>query len=167
MDLKQRLLLSAMAAVTAGALPSLAAAADTIAILTPSPDNPFFRGEANGAAAKAAELIDSAITIGVRTIFLDNAGIPAFRIDREIAQSGVAMAQIVPINALGAQLGADKFVRLVGEMGSNAEYAGNESDTNAGIPPQDYHDTFDQYADMKMVAQQAANRSQTEGFSRM
>lgn len=96
MNLKRRLLLSAMAAVMAGALPSLAAAADTIAIITPSPDNPFFKAEADGAAAKAkelgydvmvlvhdddankqSELIDSAIAAGVKAIVLDNAGADA------------------------------------------------------------------------------------------
>ena len=55
MNLKRRLLLSAIAITMAGALPSLAAAADTIAIITPSPDNPFFKAEADGAAASAAK----------------------------------------------------------------------------------------------------------------
>lgn len=201
MNLKRRLLLSAVAAVMSGALPSLASAADTIAIITPSPDNPFFKAEADGAAAKAkelgydvmvlvhdddankqSELIDSAIAAHVKAIILDNAGadasvaavqkakdagIPSFLIDREITQSGVAVAQIVSNNYQGAQLGAEEFVKLMGEKGAFAELTGKESDTNAGIRSKGYHDTIDQYPDMKMVAQQTANWSQTEGYSVM
>lgn len=199
MNLKRRLLISAVAVVMTGALPSLASAADTIAIITPSPDNPFFKAEADGAAAKAKELgydvmmmvhdddankqnelIDSAIAAHVKAIILDNAGadatvasvqkakdagIPSFLIDREITKSGVAVAQIVSNNYQGAQLGAEEFVKLMGEKGEYAELTGKESDTNAGIRSKGYHDTIDQYSDMKMVAQQTANWSQTEGYS--
>ena len=199
MNLKRRLLLTVMAA--AMALPSLAQAADTIAIITPSPDNPFFKAEADGAAAKAKELgyevmvlvhdddankqnelIDSAIAAGVKAIVLDNAGadasvaavqkakdagIPSFLIDREITASGVAVSQIVSNNYQGAQLGAEEFVRLMGETGEYAELTGKESDTNAGIRSKGYHDVIDQYPDMKMVASQTANWSQTEGYAVM
>lgn len=201
MNLKRRLLLSAMAAVMAGALPSLAAAADTIAIITPSHDNPFFKAEADGAAAKAAELgyevmvlvhdddankqselIDSAIAAGVKAIVLDNAGadasvaavqkakdagIPSFLIDREITQSGVAVSQIVSNNYQGAQLGAEEFVKLMGEKGVYAELIGKESDTNAGIRSKGYHDVIDQYPDMTLAVAQTANWSQTEAYSVM
>lgn len=201
MNLKRRLLLSAMALAMAGALPSLAAAADTIAIITPSHDNPFFKAEADGAAAKAAELgyevmvlvhdddankqselIDSAIAAGVKAIVLDNAGadasvaavqkakdagIPSFLIDREITQSGVAVSQIVSNNYQGAQLGAEEFVKLMGEKGVYAELIGKESDTNAGIRSKGYHDVIDQYPDMKLAVAQTANWSQTEAYSVM
>ncbi|MCB1350348.1 MAG: D-ribose ABC transporter substrate-binding protein, partial [Maritimibacter sp.] len=56
MNLKRRLLLTVAAATVAGLAPVFAASADTIAIITPSHDNPFFKAEADGAAAKAAEL---------------------------------------------------------------------------------------------------------------
>ncbi|MFG6081170.1 D-ribose ABC transporter substrate-binding protein [Paracoccus litorisediminis] len=190
-----------MALAMAGALPSLAAAADTIAIITPSHDNPFFKAEADGAAAKAKELgyetmvlvhdddankqsqlFDSAIAAKVKAIVLDNAGadasvaavqkakdagIPSFLIDREITASGVAVSQIVSNNYQGAQLGAEEFVKLLGEKGEYAELLGKESDTNAGIRSQGYHDVIDQYPDMKMVAQQTANWSQTEAYTVM
>lgn len=55
----------------------------------------------------------------------------------------------------------------MGEKGSYAELTGKESDTNAGIRSKGYHDVIDQYPDMKMVAQQTANWSQTEGYSVM
>jgi erythritol transport system substrate-binding protein len=197
MNMKRRLLMTVMAAAVA--FPAMAASADTIAIITPSPDNPFFKAEADGAAAKAkelgyevmvlvhdddankqSELIDSAIAAGVKAIVLDNAGadasvaavqkakdagIPSFLIDREITATGVAVAQIVSNNYQGAQLGAEEFVRLMGETGEYAELTGKESDTNAGIRSKGYHDTIDPYTDMKMVASQTANWSQTEAYA--
>ena len=178
-----------------------AQAADLIAIITPSPDNPFFKAEADGAAAKAkelgyetlvashdddankqSELIDTAIARGAKAIILDNAGadasvaaiqkakdagIPSFLIDREINATGVAAAQIVSNNYQGAQLGAEEFVKLMGEKGNYVELVGKESDTNAGIRSKGYHDVIDAYPDMKMVAQQSANWSQTEAFQKM
>ncbi len=200
MNLKRRLLISAIALAGFG-LPGLAQAADTIAIITPSHDNPFFKAEADGAAAKAkelgyetmvlvhdddankqAQLFDTAIAAGVKAIVLDNAGadasvaavqkakdagIPSFLIDREITATGVAVSQIVSNNYQGAQLGAEEFVKLMGEAGEYAELLGKESDTNAGIRSKGYHDVIDQYPDLKMVAQQTANWSQTEAYTVM
>src|SRR6476660_5590824 len=73
-----------------------AQAADLIAIITPSHDNPFFKAEADGAAAKAKELgydtlvlvhdddankqnqlFDTAISRKAAAIILDNAGADA------------------------------------------------------------------------------------------
>lgn len=193
-----KLLLGAAFAV---AFAPVAALADTIAIITPSHDNPFFKAEADGAKAKAeelgydtmvlvhdddpnkqSELFDTVIAAGVSAIILDNAGadasvaavqkakdagIPSFLIDREITATGVAVSQIVSNNYQGAQLGGEEFVRLMGEEGTYVELLGKESDTNAGIRSQGYHDVIDQYPDMEMVAQQTANWSQTEAFSVM
>jgi erythritol transport system substrate-binding protein len=133
-------------------------------------------------ANKQSELFDSAIAAGVKAISLDNAGadasvaavqkakdagIPSFLIDREITKTGVAVSQIVSNNYQGAQLGATEFVKLMGEKGEYAELLGKESDTNAGIRSKGYHDVIDQYPDMKMVANQTANWSQTEAYSVM
>ncbi|KAB0676892.1 D-ribose ABC transporter substrate-binding protein [Aureimonas leprariae] len=182
-------------------MPAASIAADLLAIITPSHDNPFFKAEAEGAAAKAKELgfeplllvhdddankqsqlIDTAIARGAKAIVLDNAGaaattaavqkakdakIPSFLIDREINESGVAVAQIVSNNYQGAQLGAEEFVKLMGEKGPYAELVGKESDTNAGIRSGGYKDVLDQYPDLKRVAQQSANWSQTEAFEKM
>ena len=201
MNFTRRLLLSSIAAISLVAGPLSASAADLIAIITPSPDNPFFKAEAEGANAKAKELgyetlvlvhdddankqnelFDTAIARGAKAIILDNAGadasvapvkkakdagIPSFLIDREITQSGVAVSQIVSNNYQGAQLGAEEFVKLMGEKGNFAELVGKESDTNAGIRSKGYHDVIDQYPDMKMVAQQSANWSQPEAFEKM
>ena len=201
MNFTRRLLLSSIAAISLVAGPLSASAADLIAIITPSPDNPFFKAEAEGADAKAKELgyetlvlvhdddankqnelFDTAIARGAKAIILDNAGadasvapvkkakdagIPSFLIDREITQSGVAVSQIVSNNYQGAQLGAEEFVKLMGEKGKFAELVGKESDTNAGIRSKGYHDVIDQYPDLEMVAQQSANWSQPEAFEKM
>lgn len=133
-------------------------------------------------ANKQNELIDSAIAAGAAAIILDNAGadasvaavqkakdanIPSFLIDREINATGVAVAQIVSNNYQGATLGAEAFVEAMGEAGNYVELVGKESDTNAGIRSSGYHDVIDQYPDLVMVAQQSANWSQTEAFTKM
>jgi erythritol transport system substrate-binding protein len=201
MNIKRRLLLSAFALGLAGVSPAMAASNGTIAIITPSHDNPFFKAEAEGAAARAkelgyetlvlvhdddankqSELFDSAIAAKAKAIILDNAGadasvaavkkakdagIPSFLIDREITQSGAAVSQIVSNNYQGAQLGAEEFVKLMGEKGEYAELVGKESDTNAGIRSSGYNDVISQYPDLKRVAKQSANWSQTEAYSVM
>ena len=55
----------------------------------------------------------------------------------------------------------------MGEKGDFAELIGKESDTNAGIRSKGYHDVIDQYPDLKLVASQTANWSQTEAYSVM
>ncbi|MDE4604242.1 D-ribose ABC transporter substrate-binding protein [Sinorhizobium meliloti] len=201
MKLTRRMTIAAFAAVMAASSAIPAYAADLIAIITPSHDNPFFKAEAVGAEAKAKELgyetlvlvhdddankqsqlIDTAIGRGAKAIILDNAGseasiaavqkakdagVPSFLIDREINATGVAVSQIVSNNYQGAQLGAEEFVKLMGESGNYVELLGREADLNAGIRSKGYHDVIDEYPEMKMVAQQSANWSQTEGYSKM
>lgn len=201
MKLTRRMTIAAFAAVLAASSAIPAYAADLIAIVTPSHDNPFFKAEAVGAEAKAKELgyetlvlvhdddankqsqlIDTAIGRGAKAIILDNAGseasiaavqkakdagVPSFLIDREINATGVAVSQIVSNNYQGAQLGAEEFVKLMGESGNYVELLGREADLNAGIRSKGYHDVIDEYPEMKMVAQQSANWSQTEGYSKM
>ena len=201
MKLTRRLTLAAFAGALSLGVAMPAFAADLIAIITPSHDNPFFKAEAVGAEAKAKELgyetlvlvhdddankqsqlIDTAIGRGAKAIILDNAGseasiaavqkakdagVPSFLIDREINATGVAVSQIVSNNYQGAQLGAEEFVKLMGEKGNYVELLGREADLNAGIRSKGYHDIIDEYPDMKMVAQQSANWSQTEGYSKM
>ncbi len=201
MKLTRRLTLTAFAGALSLGVAMPAFAADLIAIITPSHDNPFFKAEAVGAEAKAKELgyetlvlvhdddankqsqlIDTAIGRGAKAIILDNAGseasiaavqkakdagVPSFLIDREINATGVAVSQIVSNNYQGAQLGAEEFVKLMGEKGTYVELLGREADLNAGIRSKGYHDIIDEYPEMKMVAQQSANWSQTEGYSKM
>lgn len=135
-----------------------------------------------GDANRQDQLIDTAIAQHAAAIILDNAGadasiaavqkakqagIPSFLIDREINATGAAAAQIVANNYQGATLGAEKFVELMGDKGSYIELTGKESDTNAGIRSKGYHDVLDKYPGLKMVAQQSANWSQTEAYSKM
>lgn len=131
---------------------------------------------------KQNELFDTAISRKAAAIICDNAGadatiapvkrakdagIPSFLIDREINATGIAVAQIVSNNYQGAKLGAEEFVKLMAEKGNYVELVGKESDTNAGIRSKGYHDVIDQYPDLKLVARQSANWSQTEAFSKM
>src|SRR5450755_1377437 len=133
-------------------------------------------------ANKQSQLIDSVIARGAKAIILDNSGadatvaavkkakdanVPSFLIDREINVAGVAVAQIVSNNYQGAQLGAQEFVKLMGEKGDYAELVGKESDTNAGIRSKGYHDVIAEFPDLKSVAKQSANWSQTEAYSKM
>ena len=193
----------ALAAVTVTlfSATSLAQAANLIAIITPSHDNPFFKAEADTAntrakalgydtivlvhdddANKQSELIDTAIARRAKAIILDNAGseasiaavrkakaagIPSFLIDREINATGVAISQIVSNNYQGAQLGGRAFIKALGEKGNYVELVGREADINAGIRSKGYHDVIDQFPNMKMVARQTANWSQTEAYSVM
>lgn len=130
---------------------------------------------------KQSDMVDTAVARGARAIILDNAGtaatvavvrrakaagVPAFLIDREINASGAAVSQIVSDNYQGAQLGAEEFVRLIGEKGAYAELVGRESDSNAAIRSQGYHDVLDQYPGLVMAAQTSANWSQTEAFAK-
>ena len=198
------LLLSLVALLfAAGAvIPSaLAAEKKLIAIIVPSPENPFFKALADAAAEKAkslgyetlilvhnddpvkqAQLFETAIARKAAAIICDNAGadatvaavkkakdagIPSFLVDREINTTGDAVAQIVSNNYQGAVLGAEEFVRLMGEKGDYVELLGKETDTNAHIRSKGYNDTISQYPDLKKVAEQSANWSQTEAFQKM
>ena len=133
-------------------------------------------------ANKQSELIDSCIAQKAVAIILDNAGadasiaaiqkakdagIPSFLVDREITKEGVAVSQIVSNNYQGATLLAEEFARLMGEEGEYIELTGRDTDTNAHVRSQGYHDVLDSLPDMKMVAQQTANWSQTEAFDVM
>lgn len=132
-------------------------------------------------ANKQDQLVDTAIARGAAAIILDNAGadasiaavrkaraagVPSFLIDREINADGIAQAQIVSDNYQGATLGAQEFVRLMGEKGKYVELLGKESDTNARIRSKAYNDVLSRYPDLVRVAQVSANWSQTEAFQK-
>jgi erythritol transport system substrate-binding protein len=172
-----------------------------IAIITPSHDNPFFKAEAETAAARARELgyevsvnshdddahkqdqlVDVAIANHAAAVVLDNAGadasvaavqkakaagVPTFLIDREINATGAAVSQIVSNNYQGATLGAQEFVRLLGEKGAYFELTGRESDTNAAVRARGFHDVLDKYDGLKQAGRQSANWSQTEAYQKV
>ena len=100
---------------------------------------------------KQNQLIETAIARKAKAIILDNAGadatvgplekakaagVPAFLIDREINKTGIAVAQIVSNNYRGAQLGAEKFAKLLDGKGKYVELLGRQSDTNAHVRSQ-------------------------------
>ena len=128
------------------------------------------------------ELVESCISQKAAAIILDNAGadatvaavqkakdagIPTFLVDREITKEGVAVAQIISNNYQGATLLAEDFAQLMGEKGDYVELTGKDTDTNAHVRSQGYHDVLDKLPGMKMVAQQTANWSQTEALTVM
>jgi erythritol transport system substrate-binding protein len=131
-------------------------------------------------ATKQSSLIDGAISSKAAAIILDNAGadasiaaiarakkagIPTLLIDREINATGVAAAQIVSNNYQGATLGAAEFAKDMNNTGAYAELTGKDTDTNAHIRDQGYHDVLDQISGMKMVAQQTANWDQQQALT--
>ena len=77
-----------------------------------------------------------------------DAGIPTFLIDREINETGLAASQIISNNYQGAVVGAEEFVRLMGEEGQYVELLGRDSDTNAHIRSQGYNDVIGEYDDL-------------------
>lgn len=130
---------------------------------------------------KQSELFDNAIADKAAGIICDNAGadatvtpvkkaydanIPTVLIDREINETGIAIAQIVANNYQGAQGIAEEFVTAMGEAGEYAELKGKESDTNAGVRSSAFHEIIDQYPDLKLVDTQVANWEQTEAFEK-
>lgn len=128
--------------------------------------------------ATQSEHFDTAISLGAKAIICDNAGadatiapvkkaleagIPTFLVDREINEAGAAKSQIVANNLQGAQVVAEEFVKQMGEKGNYIELLGKESDTNAGVRSNGFHNIIDEYSDMKILDKQTANWSQTEG----
>ena len=110
----------------------------------------------NDDANTQLELFEACIAQDAVAIILDNAGadatvaavqaaadagIPSFLVDREITQDGVAAAQIVSNNYQGATLLAEYFAELMGEEGTYIELTGKDTDTNAHVRSQGYHDS--------------------------
>ena len=119
-------------------------------------------------AYRQDNLVDAAIASNASVLILDNAGadssvaavrratsagIPVFLIDREIAVSGIARAQIIADNDQGARLVAAEFARSLGKQGEYAELLGRESDTNAQIRTKGFHAILDSIPGLKRVSQ--------------
>ena len=132
-------------------------------------------------AAKQLEMFEAAINDKAVAIICDNAGadasieavrkaseagIPTFLIDREINESGLAIAQIVADNAQGAAAIAEKWVEAMDYEGKYAELLGLESDTNCHVRSENYHAVIDQYDTLEMVSQQSANWDQTLAYEK-
>ncbi|MCU1576102.1 MAG: D-ribose transporter substrate-binding protein [Leifsonia sp.] len=97
----------------------------------------------------------------------DAAGIPVFLVNAEINQAGLAKAQLVSNNAQGAALGAQEWVKDVGQTANYAELFGAPSDNNAQTRSNGYQTVLSQYPGLKKVATQVANWDRTQGHDKM
>lgn len=135
----------------------------------------------NDDAYRQDNLVDVAIASNAAALILDNsgsdasvsavhraakAGIACFLIDRAIAATGYAKAQIIADNHQGARLVAAEFARSIGDSGEYAELLGRESDTNAQIRTNGFHAVLDKIPGLKLVESQSANWSQSEAFQK-
>ncbi|RYC33670.1 D-ribose ABC transporter substrate-binding protein [Lichenibacterium minor] len=143
--------------------------------------------EANVGASKGdtnteSNLIDTAITNKSVAIILDPAnasgsvgavkkaiaaGIPVILVNAEINQEGLAKAQLVSNNAQGAALGAQQWVKDVGQKGDYVELLGSPSDNNAATRSNGYDTVLSQYDNLKKVGSQVGNWDRTQGHDKM
>ncbi len=129
-----------------------------------------------------SKLIDTAITNKSVAIILDPAdasgsigavkkaiaaNIPVFLVNAEINQEGLAKAQLVSNNAQGAALGAQQWVKDIGQKGNYVELLGAPSDNNAATRSNGYETVLSQYEGLKKVASQVANWDRTQGHDKM
>jgi erythritol transport system substrate-binding protein len=139
-------------------------------------------GAHKGDTNTESNLIDTAITNKSVAIILDPANadgsigavkkaiaanIPVFLVNAEINQEGLAKAQLVSNNAQGAALGAQQWVKDVGEKGKYVELLGAPSDNNAATRSNGYETVLSQYPDVEKVASQVANWDRTQGHDKM
>ncbi|MDO4648317.1 MAG: D-ribose ABC transporter substrate-binding protein, partial [Eubacteriales bacterium] len=132
-------------------------------------------------ASAQLELFEAAIADKAAAIVCDNAGadasieavqkaydagIPTFLVDREINESGIAVAQLVADNAQGAAAIAEAWVEAMNYEGKYAELLGLESDTNCQVRSENFHSVIDEYEGLEMVAQQSANWDQTLAYEK-
>lgn len=126
--------------------------------------------------------VDTAITNHSAAIILDPANakgsvgsvkkavqahIPVFLVNAEIDQQGLAKAQLVSNNAQGAALGAQQWVKAVGEKANYVELTGAPSDNNAATRSNGYRTVLSQYPGLHKVASQVANWDRTQGHDKM
>ncbi len=85
------------------------------------------------------------------------AGVPVFCIDREINATDAATSQILSDNHGGCVALGQEFVEQLGEQGTYVEILGYLGDNNAHNRSKGFHEVVDNYPNLKMVAQQAAD----------
>lgn len=139
-------------------------------------------GASKGDTNTESNLIDTAITNKSVAIILDPANasgsvgavkkaiaanIPVFLVNAEINQEGLAKAQLVSNNAQGAALGAQQWVKDIGQKGNYVELVGAPSDNNAATRSNGYETVLSQYDDLKKVGSQVANWDRTQGHDKM
>lgn len=139
-------------------------------------------GASKGDTNTESNLIDTAITNRSVAIILDPANasgsvgavkkaiaanIPVILVNAEINQEGLAKAQLVSNNAQGAALGAQQWVKDVGQKGNYVELLGSPSDNNAATRSNGFTTVLSQYADLKKAGSQVANWDRTQGHDKM
>ncbi len=139
-------------------------------------------GASKGDTNTESNLIDTAITNRSVAIILDPANasgsvgavkkaiaanIPVILVNAEINQEGLAKAQLVSNNAQGAALGAQQWVKDVGQKGNYVELLGSPSDNNAATRSNGFNTVLSQYPDLKKVGSQVANWDRTQGHDKM
>jgi erythritol transport system substrate-binding protein len=139
-------------------------------------------GASKGDTNTESNLIDTAITNKSVAIILDPANasgsigavnkaiaanIPVFLVNAEINQQGLAKAQLVSNNAQGAALGAQEWVKDVGQQGNYVELLGNPADNNAATRSNGYETVLSQYPGLVKVGSQVANWDRTQGHDKM
>ena len=129
-----------------------------------------------------SRLVDTAITNKSVAIILDPANasgsvgavqkavaanIPVFLVNAEINKEGLAKAQLVSNNAQGAALGAQQWVKIMGDKGKFVEILGSPSDNNAATRSNGYKTVLSQYPGLNRVAAEVANWDRTQGHNKM
>lgn len=129
-----------------------------------------------------SKLIDTAITNKSVAILLDPANasgsvgavqkaiaanIPVILINAEINKEGLAKAQLVSNNAQGAALGAQQWVKVMGEKGKFIELIGAPSDNNAATRSNGFKTVLSQYPTLEKVGSEVANWDRTQGHNKM
>ena len=139
-------------------------------------------GASKGDTNTESNLIDTAITNRSVAIILDPANasgsvgavkkaiaakIPVFLVNAEINQEGLAKAQLVSNNAQGAALGAQQWVKVIGQKGKYVELLGSPSDNNAATRSNGFATVLSQYSGLVKVGSQVANWDRTQGHDKM
>ena len=139
-------------------------------------------GAHTGDTNTESKLIDTAITNKSVAILLDPANasgsvgavqkaiaanIPVILINAEINKEGLAKAQLVSNNAQGAALGAQQWVKAMGEKGKYVELIGLPSDNNAATRSNGFKTVLSQYPDLNKAAAEVANWDRTLGHNKM
>lgn len=139
-------------------------------------------GASKGDTNTESNLIDTAITNKSVAIILDPADasgsigavkkaiaakIPVFLVNAEINKDGLAKAQLVSNNAQGAALGAQQWVKVVGQKGNYVELFGAPSDNNAATRSNGYESVLSQIDGLKRADSQVANWNRTQGHDKM
>ena len=122
--------------------------------------------------AEERQLVEAAISSGVKAIILDpaaatasvasvqkakDAGIPVFLVNAEIDEQGIAEAQIVSNNAQCAAVVSQAWVDAMGDTGTYVELLGPPTDNNSAVRSEGYAGVISQYPGLIRVGDEVAN----------